>query len=41
VGTRWFPIFAQSDLAALMIFLTLATLLFVVARSRSPGTRKE
>ena len=41
VGTRWFPIFAQSDLAALMVFLTLATLLFVVARSKSPGTRKE
>jgi len=37
VGTRWFPAFAQSDLAALVIFIGLAGLLFAVARSKSPS----
>ena len=36
VGTRWFPGFAQSDLAALLIFLGLAVVLFFVARSKAP-----
>jgi hypothetical protein len=36
VGTRWFPNFAQSDLAALIVFLSLAVLLFLVARSKEP-----
>ncbi|HLY59848.1 MAG TPA: oligopeptide transporter, OPT family [Terriglobia bacterium] len=35
VGTRWFPGFAQSDLAALLIFVGLAALLYVVAKSKS------
>ncbi len=37
VGTRWFPRFANSDLAALIIFCALAALLFWVARSRKPA----
>jgi putative OPT family oligopeptide transporter len=36
VGARWFPNFAQSDLAALIIFLALAALLFFVAKSKQP-----
>jgi putative OPT family oligopeptide transporter len=34
VGTRWFPSFANSDLAALLIFTGLAAALFLVARKR-------
>ena len=34
VGTRWFPAFANSDLAALIIFLGLAALLYFVAKSK-------
>jgi len=34
VGARWVPGFAQSDLAALIIFAGLATLLFFVAKSK-------
>ena len=36
VGTRWFPAFANSDLAALIIFLGLAALLYFVAKSKGP-----
>jgi uncharacterized oligopeptide transporter (OPT) family protein len=35
LGTRWFPGFAQSDLAALIIFVGLASLLYFVAKSKS------
>jgi putative OPT family oligopeptide transporter len=35
VGARWFPAFAQSDLAALIIFAGLATLLFFMALKNS------
>jgi len=38
VGLRWFPGFARSDLAALIIFGGLATLLFFMAKSRKPAT---
>jgi uncharacterized oligopeptide transporter (OPT) family protein len=39
VGLRWFPRFANSDLAALIVFLGLAVLLFFMARSQSkPAT---
>jgi uncharacterized oligopeptide transporter (OPT) family protein len=34
IGPRWFPSFAQSDLAALIIFAGLATLLFFMAKSK-------
>jgi len=34
VGARWVPGFAQSDLAALVIFAGLATLLFFMAKSK-------
>src|SRR5438094_7576001 len=34
VGARWVPDFAQSDLAALIIFAGLATLLFFMAKSK-------
>jgi hypothetical protein len=36
LGTRWFPRFAQSDLAALVIFTGLAALLYFVAKSKGP-----
>ncbi|HEV2493514.1 MAG TPA: oligopeptide transporter, OPT family [Terriglobia bacterium] len=35
VGLRWFPRFANSDLAALVIFVGLAVLLFFMAKSQS------
>jgi putative OPT family oligopeptide transporter len=35
IGARWFPTFAESDLAALLIFVSLAVLLFLVARARA------
>ncbi|TAM83108.1 MAG: oligopeptide transporter, OPT family [Acidobacteria bacterium] len=42
LGTRWFPRFAQSDFAALIIFTGLAALLYFVAiskgQARSPET---
>jgi putative OPT family oligopeptide transporter len=41
VGARWFPAFAQSDLAAMLIFAGLAALLFVMAkpkRSEAPSS---
>jgi putative OPT family oligopeptide transporter len=38
VGPRWFPAFAQSDLAALAIFVGLATLLFFMAKSKKTVT---
>ncbi len=38
VGPRWFPGFARSDVAALIIFGGLATLLFFMAKSRKPAT---
>lgn len=34
IGTRWFPTFATSDLAALIIFVGLASLLYFVAKSK-------
>ncbi|PYV29444.1 MAG: oligopeptide transporter, OPT family [Acidobacteria bacterium] len=34
IGTRFFPAFAQSDLAALIIFLALIGLLFFVAKTK-------
>ncbi len=34
IGARWFPRFSQSDLAALIIFLGLAALLFFVAKKK-------
>ena len=34
LGTRWFPRFAQSNLAALLIFTGLAALLYFVAKSK-------
>ncbi|HEV2349934.1 MAG TPA: oligopeptide transporter, OPT family [Terriglobia bacterium] len=37
LGTRWFPGFARSDLAALIIFIGLAALLYFVAKSKSPA----
>jgi len=40
VGARWFPAFAQSDVAALIIFAGLATLLFFMAKSKKPGAEK-
>jgi len=36
VGTRWFPRFAQSNVAALTIFTGLAVLLYFVAKSKRP-----
>jgi len=39
LGTRWFPSFANNDLAALIIFLGLAALLYFVAKSK--GASKE
>lgn len=39
VGLRWFPRFANSDLAALVIFVGLAVLLFFMAKSQNkPAT---
>jgi putative OPT family oligopeptide transporter len=37
VGSRWAPHFAQSNLAALVIFVGLATLLFIMAKSKKPA----
>ena len=34
VGPRWFPHFAQSNLAAILIFAALAAYLFAVARGK-------
>ncbi len=41
LGLRWFPHFAQSNIAALVIFTGLAALLYFVARSKSPGAKNE
>ena len=42
LGQRWFPHFAQSNLAALIIFTGLAILLYFMAKSKSPiKTRDE
>jgi putative OPT family oligopeptide transporter len=41
VGPRWFPAFANSDLAALLIFVGLATLLFFMAKSKKPATKEK
>ncbi|HKT11831.1 MAG TPA: oligopeptide transporter, OPT family [Terriglobia bacterium] len=41
LGLRWFPNFAQSDLAALVIFTGLAALLYFVAKSRGSARRAE
>jgi uncharacterized oligopeptide transporter (OPT) family protein len=38
VGARWLPQFSQSDLAALIIFAGLATLLFFMARTKKAVT---
>jgi uncharacterized oligopeptide transporter (OPT) family protein len=40
VGARWFPRFAESNLAALLIFAALAILLFFMARSKNSSTRE-
>jgi uncharacterized oligopeptide transporter (OPT) family protein len=40
LGTRWFPGFAQSDLAALVIFLALCSLLFFVAAKKKVASGK-
>ncbi len=34
IGPRWFPHFAQSNLAAMVIFFALAALLFAIGRSK-------
>lgn len=39
VGARWFPRFSQSDLAALLIFIGLTVLLFLVAKSKKTAHR--
>ncbi len=42
LGMRWFPHFAQSNMAALIIFTGLAILLYFMAKSKSPvKTRDE
>ncbi|MGH9453241.1 MAG: OPT/YSL family transporter, partial [Terriglobia bacterium] len=38
VGARWFPHFSQSDLAALIIFAALSTLLYLMAREKTAET---
>jgi putative OPT family oligopeptide transporter len=38
VGPRWFPSFANSNLAAVLIFAALAAALFFIGRSKPPGT---
>jgi putative OPT family oligopeptide transporter len=38
VGTRWFPSFANSNLAAVLIFAALAAVLFFIGRSKPSGT---
>jgi putative OPT family oligopeptide transporter len=37
LGMRWFPRFAQSNLAALIIFTGLAIVLYLVAKTRRPA----
>ncbi|HEX5412036.1 MAG TPA: oligopeptide transporter, OPT family [Terriglobia bacterium] len=39
LGARWFPRFAQSDFAALVIFTCLAALLYFVAKSKGRPVR--
>ncbi len=41
LGMRWFPGFAQSDLAALVIFTGLAALLYFVAKSKGAVRNSE
>ena len=41
LGLRWFPTFAQSDLAALVIFTGLAALLYFVAKSKDSARNSE
>lgn len=41
VGLRWFPRFAQSNLAALIIFTGLSALLYFVAKSTGPTRHPE
>jgi len=41
LGLRWFPRFAQSNLAALIIFTGLAALLYFVAKSKGPARNPE
>ena len=41
LGTRWFPHFAQSNLAALLIFTGLAAVLYFVAKSKAPARNPE
>ena len=40
IGTRFLPAFAQSDLAALIIFLALTGLLFFVAAKKKVASGK-
>ncbi|MCL5671672.1 MAG: OPT/YSL family transporter, partial [Acidobacteria bacterium] len=41
LGLRWFPHFAQSNVAALVIFTALAALLYFVAKSKGPVKNPE